>query len=627
MVSLFNSLPPGALWALAAVPIIGIVLVLWRDPIVAFVRRRAAPSGGVPAHLLLLLIAVWKVTAVTFYVFLFGFPLLFLFLFALPTIRVTRENQVATQDLMVYSQRRDAVALIVPEVDRNLPVSSAAQVKADADKLRSLFPDEKDRGRVLSWAQIQLSEHYPDRRWRLTDDQAAHIAWRFLSRVPGTKESDLLQLETIIKKAVPDAAARGRLLEWGRARNGHLDTSADLLLFTRLPKLDWFAWWTVYTEYCPTDDMLAARKQFLTERLGEHRFGRDVWKAFLAWGKESYERQPALARLLPAGERAYVVAAVERMVGLDEAGRKVYELDRANQLPTGKDYTLVPLGMHIFYPNDDLIYMQFGEGWYGEHSLFATGRGSFSPALVVIGLYLVFWALLVQRSMRRLTVHYLGRAAGVGGDPAFRRLEHGMFDPRLQLVALLVVVPLGWLFARLFMDDFYVFYFRSDINLVLAVVYSALICGALCEAVQNLIAVACVRCGRDPQRMFVDNLVAGGVGAAVLWFFQNSWFSIVSGLALGLFTSVVLKLFARRGRSGDGLIDRKPASSASRQRAAEAETPSDIPSPRRPAPRGEATGPLSPRSPKQGSSPPKRESPPPTRPKGPPQDGKDGKKR
>jgi hypothetical protein len=137
----------------------------------------------------------------------------------------------------------------------------------------------------------------------------------------------------------------------------------------------------------------------------------------------------------------------------------------------------------------------------------------------------------------------------VEDNPSFRRLEQAAFHPWLQVVSLLIVLPIGWLFARLFMDGFYVLYFRSDINLVLAVAYSVLIGGALCEAIQNVLAVLCIRLGLAPERMVVDNLVAGALGAAVLWFFQNSWYSIVSGLALGLFTSAFVKLFWARGRT------------------------------------------------------------------------------
>src|SRR5215471_4176315 len=146
-----------------------------------------------------------------------------------------------------------------------------------------------------------------------------------------------------------------------------------------------------------------------------------------------------------------MVAAVDRMVGLDEAGRKNHELDRDNKVPLGKDYGVLFLLLHVFYPNDDLTYMVFGNSWGGEHSLFATGTSVPSAALLVVGLYLVLWALLVQRSLRRLTIHYLGRAVGLGDNPILARLTHAAFNPWLQVLSLVVVIPLTWLFARWFM--------------------------------------------------------------------------------------------------------------------------------------------------------------------------------
>src|SRR6266542_3665811 len=264
MVSLFRDLPAGVLAGLAVIAGIGIFLVLWKEPLSALIRWwRTAPGGSGTLSRLLLYATwlCWKGISIPFYIFLFGFPLVFLFLVALPTIRLTRENELTAQDLLVYGQRRDAVALVVPPIDRRLSLASAEQVKADADKLHSIFRDEKDWGRVLSWARLLADEKYLATPRRLTDDEAAHVAWQHLSRFPGTKEQELLRLEEVIAQAVPEEEQRRRLLEWGRARNHWIDKEADLLLFTRLPRQDWFAWWTVYTEYCPTADGLAARKE------------------------------------------------------------------------------------------------------------------------------------------------------------------------------------------------------------------------------------------------------------------------------------------------------------------------------------------------------------------------------
>jgi hypothetical protein len=555
MISLLNSLPAGALWGLAALVVLGIFLVLCKEPISARVRavRKSEESGAFTLMLANLALIVWKALSVPFYLFLFGFPIVFFFFSVLPILDITKENKLTGQDIMVYGEQRDAVALVSPPVDKSLPVPSPLLVKADANKLRSRFNDKEWVG-VLTWARLLAGEKYGLDFRRLTDDQVAHIAWRDLKRYHGTTDADLLRIEKTIEKAVPDAATRARLLEWGRTRIRQVDTEATVLRFTRLPQLDWFAWWTVYAEYCPTGEGLAERKKFLIERLGgERRFGRDVWKSLLDFGKDTYDSQPSFNQFLPAGERAYMLAAVSRMVGLDEAGRKMYELERpgaSNEaykiLPTGKDYSVLFLLMHVFYPNDDLAYMQFGTGWGGEHSLFALGSGQFSPALLVSGLVLVLWALLVQRSMRRVTITGFGRLLGLRGNPAFERLSKVAFNPWLQLLSLAVVIPLTWAFARMFMEDFYVLYFRSEINLILAVLYSALIGAALCEAIANILALLCIRFGLDPERVFVDNLIAAGLSIAVLLYFQNSWVSIGSGLALGLVTGVALKVIGRK---------------------------------------------------------------------------------
>jgi hypothetical protein len=130
----------------------------------------------------------------------------------------------------------------------------------------------------------------------------------------------------------------------------------------------------------------------------------------------------------------------------------------------------------------------------------------------------------------------------------FIAFERESFNPWYFLACFAVVGAVSLALAWTFMDPYYVLTYRSGTSFFLAVVWNVLIGSVLIESLGNISSVVLIRLGHDPTRMIVDNILIALASVGILWYFQNSWFSITTALALGVLQGLLRKAMTWRGR-------------------------------------------------------------------------------
>jgi hypothetical protein len=89
------------------------------------------------------------------------------------------------------------------------------------------------------------------------------------------------------------------------------------------------------------------------------------------------------------------------------------------------------------------------------------------------------------------------------------------------------------------------------VSLLASIVWGLVLGGVVLQAIQHVASLTVLYLGRDPEKLWVDNLVAGIAGILLLLAFQNSWLTIfvfaVSLVVLGGWKHVRAR--AKPGRS------------------------------------------------------------------------------
>src|SRR5262249_16161979 len=105
--------------------------------------------------------------------------------------------------------------------------------------------------------------------------------------------------------------------------------------------------------------------------------------------------------------------------------------------------------LHIFYPNDDVGYLAFGgESMWGDEE-----KEDVSPALFLLALVLIClgpsltFSLVIQHGSRLLTIRALGWFLGLQPNPVYQDYERDLFNPKRQLLAYVIVLPLSCVLA------------------------------------------------------------------------------------------------------------------------------------------------------------------------------------
>src|SRR6185437_12465382 len=205
-------------------------------------------------------------------------------------------------------------------------------------------------------------------------------------------------------------------------------------------------------------------------------------------------------------------------------------------------YVRYAMTLHVFYPNEDIAYLAFADGFRRRpmHSNIMMAMVSLLMAALVIVL-----ALFIQRGTRVLSVRLLGNLLGLERSTLFRQFEHEAFNPYRFLLGFAIIFPMTALFAWIAIEPYYVLAYRQPWSYFTAVAWNVLIGVVLVETLGNVLSVVLIRCGRDPLRMVLDNLIVAALSVPLLLYFQNSWYAIVAGIALGILQSIAEKITVR----------------------------------------------------------------------------------
>jgi hypothetical protein len=297
-------------------------------------------------------------------------------------------------------------------------------------------------------------------------------------------------------------------------------------------------------------------KDYVAFRLGgETRFGRDVWQAMIDWGRQIEEDRGA-ADAAVADTRA-VRAALARLIGADDLAPRIAEFKKlCKDPPPARDkaadsvvdrYISGAMNLHIYYPNDDIAYLAMADGirrLEPRDKAMAT-----AASLTACAGFLVF-GLFIQRGMRLITVSGAGRCLDVSETPLFLTFEREAFDPRRWLCTFAIVFPATAVLAWVQIEPYYVLVYQQPWGYLAAVAWNVIMGGVLIESVGNILSVLLIRCGIDPLRTILDNVAVLLLSVPILLYFQNSWYSIAAGAALGLLPNLAQKARAFR-RAGE----------------------------------------------------------------------------
>jgi hypothetical protein len=293
----------------------------------------------------------------------------------------------------------------------------------------------------------------------------------------------------------------------------------------------------------PSDPIWQKVKAHVVPLLGDGpRFNRDLWETLIDWGRQiEQERGTAQGTV---SETRSVRAALARLAGADDLSARIatfrQRCGETTAKPTPRDgsvldtYVRYAMTLHVFYPNDDIAYLAFADGFRRPTESNTMG--------IMVSLVLTAWILLVavfiQRGMRLLSVRLLGTMLGLRAVALFRQFEHETFNPYRFLLIFVLVYPITALLAWVFIEPYYVLTYRQPWLYFTAVAWNVLMGGVLVETLGNALSVVLIWWGRDPLRMILDNLLVAAVSVPLLLYFQNSWFSIAAGMALGLLQSL-----------------------------------------------------------------------------------------
>jgi hypothetical protein len=265
--------------------------------------------------------------------------------------------------------------------------------------------------------------------------------------------------------------------------------------------------------------------------IGDDRFGRNVWEAVVEWGRDIAQRRSGGN----VSDASAARAALARLAGADDlAERAAPALRRMGDV----NFTVLAMLLHVWYPNEDIAYLYFSEKMIHD----ATADWLLSYGTFLFGLLAL--ALLIQRGMRLTSVTLFGRILGLRQNLLFQHYEEEAFSPWRFLVCSAVVLSISYVLAWHFIPSYCVVFRHTQTTYFAATLWNVLIGSVLVDSLGNLVALVLIRCGIDPARVLWDNVGVAVGSVALLRFFQNSWFTIGTALALGLLQSLLLKAFA-----------------------------------------------------------------------------------
>jgi hypothetical protein len=299
--------------------------------------------------------------------------------------------------------------------------------------------------------------------------------------------------------------------------------------------------------------MFEAKKEALLARLGSpHRLGRNVGQAVQDWGSELSRKRRDL-RPLPDGERRNVLAVLDRLTGMDpryaqfeeSLGQMYPDLNREVQRQVENPLRQFSFVMALTAsPVDDLMYFAFsGKFVIPYHDRLTIEKGATTGLTLVLNLltYLVA-ALLMVRGMRLVTLVGPARLLGLADQETYQAYHGSILHSRRLVVLFFLMLPLLTFLAWLQLEPRFVLYMRGWTDLLAGVASAALFTGIMTGSLANLVTLGFIRAGKDPRKLWVDEIVIGCLSVGLLWYFSNSWPSILAGTTIGMAPGLLHKL-------------------------------------------------------------------------------------
>lgn len=524
---------------------------------------------------------------------------------------------VSLHDAIVFSDTRRSHFLLT-DGRLQIDIGKSSTHSRHADYIARLFPDAKEHRQVLVWgrklvngcrakhiAWLERQENFSNpevftheddlrmverakslRELEITDDLAAHAAWRRLVSAPGAKANDLFKLKAIVREHLPEREQHQKLVEWTKFRRQQKEyrlsfdwSETEFLLRPAPPDLPWFSDWIIYEDWCISDEMNLARKEWIITLFGGSpaNFGHDRYAALVDYGADlADERRSSTLGTLPADdERASVIAAIDRMSGIDPndsenlniiggslAERDVFIQTRMSYARTVVDNINEIDG--LCYPSDD-IYVSTLAATFGKEDAAVAGginfafepyaisdsrntetapmKHPFQPPATTFGIpcgfvcgipSILIVTFLVGRGARMLTVTVPGFFLGLKNNKTYQTLSKSMLSEEPYAIAALVLATfLGWMLFLVFPDSLAIVWTPGPFSVLAALLAAGVFSGFLWEGVKNLVAVIMIKMGKDPMELWLDDIVAFAVSVPIMLFFQNSFPSLMIGAAIG----------------------------------------------------------------------------------------------
>jgi hypothetical protein len=533
-------------------------------------------------------------------------------------------NGISLHDALVLMDTRRSHFLL-PDGRLRVEIGSKSIQQRDAEKIAQLFPDPVQHQQVLEWGRklielcraknlayldhpVYLGNGKQDktlsgstvtaaagmqtnglRKLELTDELAAHAAWRRLTCAAGANEADLFRLKEVVDRAIPDESQRTELLAWAKYRLQQKQAprrfdETDCLFRPAPPDNEWFQRWTLYEDWCVTEEMYQARKQWFITLFGGQptNLGHDRYEALIDYGRDIMaDRNRSSEGKLPLGDdRAAVIAGLDRLCGIDPTTSSKLAKFRERYLISsymavqnsgygGAILDDLYKSFGLCYPNDD-IYLSDLASTYGRGDAALTGGMAYAfepyaltdirsketrelddpfappelgnfirvPTGLIIGAPLMLlMAFLIGRGARVVSVSVPGFLLGLWWNDKFREMHQIMKrEEGYALAAMLFATVVAWLLYLRSPDPLAIVWANGIGSVFVALLAAGIFSGFVWEAIKNLIAVVMIRIGMDPEKSWIDDVLALALTAPMLFFFQNSFPSIFLGAAIGIFS-------------------------------------------------------------------------------------------
>jgi Fe-S cluster assembly iron-binding protein IscA len=397
-----------------------------------------------------------------------------------------------------------------------------------------------------------------------TEEEQIWFAWRRL-RAGMPEDSDLADLGTLARKTYPNAGDYEAALAWARAfhecreryyrqwltlRRGQTRSMAFHGETCMPPLVDSTLWWILY-QHVGLDDAsrAAARTRWL-------RFFPGKEAETLAWGRSlEAARRGAGEPLPPTSDNVALLCVIERLTGWDDYGvlSRRLALDALDPFPGGTfgtADTFMNLTISVGYPSDDIFLLLASGDPLGIGVLEEWDMDRSTP-LHYFG-WLVAWFAMLAILLLVLRFMVLDTLGGsmlfMRGHDRFRRYFNSQTQANRTSLALgLVLVPLlKWAWEWWNLKPPADLLMTSPWRLLAGVYMSVLFGGLIILIINRTLAVVLLRLGYDIERTWMDEILGTSLGVALLWYFGNSWASLLAFAAAGVLPDALKRLWKRR---------------------------------------------------------------------------------